>query len=589
MSEPSLPELESKRAGLFARLAAIGDFRRGSISENYRRCGKPNCACARPDHPGHGPRWLWTRTVAGRGTRGRQLAAAEVAKVRAELDRYSEFAALTEEIVQVSEAICEARPVLPDAGRSGPAAEGLAELRAQIAAEFAAEVEQMAAAAAASLGGDAGGAGLEAAELAIRAAMTRVGGSLLAGLLAADAGYRGPAVGCGAGHQAEFVSYRDKGFDTVLGPVTVNRAWYHCAACRHGLAPRDAELGLDGDTMSRGLAKMTARAAAAVPFATGSGLLADLAGIRVGARRIERHAEADGAAAAAVITAQAAAITAGKVVPLAPADLPDKMYIAIDGTGVPMMTAETEGRDGKGEDGRSRTREVKLACVFTQTTVDQDGHPVRDQGSSSYLATFEPAARFGELMAAEARRRGARDIRQLTILGDGAHWIWNLAAEHFPEATQIVDLFHAREHLHELGKMLAFMTGDTASQWLAERSADLDAGDIDALAAAARVFPLAGIKATERDKALAYFETNAPRMRYSHFRACGLFVGSGVVEAGCKSVIGQRLKLSGMHWSVPGATGILALRCQQASGRWEEIWQQPHNQTQTADLATRAS
>ena len=152
--------------------------------------------------------------------------------------------------------------------------------------------------------------------------------------------------------------------------------------------------------------------------------------------------------------------------------------------------------------------------MFTQTRVDEDGYPVRDPDSSSYLATFEPAARFGVLMAAEARTRGARHVRQLTILGDGAHWIWNLASEHFPEATQIVDLYHAREHLHELGKCLAFMLGDTSSDWLAERSAELDAGDIDALAAAARVFPLTGIKATERDKALAYFETNAPRMRY---------------------------------------------------------------------------
>jgi hypothetical protein len=424
MSEPSLPELESKRAGLFARLAAIGDFRRGSISENYRRCGKPNCACAQPGHPGHGPRWLWTRTVAGRGTRGRQLAAAEVGKVRGELDRYQEFAALTEQIVQVSEAICEGRPVLPDAGRAGQAAEGLEEeLRAQIAAEFAAEVEQLAAAAVRSLGGDAGGAGLEAAEMAIRTAMVQVGGSLLAGLLGADAGYRGPRIACGAGHAAEFLSYRDKTFDTVLGPVTVSRAWYHCQACKQGMAPRDAELGVAGDTMSRGLAKMTARAAAAEPFTTGSGLLADLAGIQVSARRIERHAEADGAAAAAVIAAHAAAITAGKVVPLPPAALPDKMYIAIDGTGVPMMTAETQGRPGKGEDGRSRTREVKLACVFTQTKVDEDGYPVRDPGSSSYLATFEAAAPFGIMMAAEARIRGARHVRQLTILGDGAHWI----------------------------------------------------------------------------------------------------------------------------------------------------------------------
>jgi hypothetical protein len=147
--------------------------------------------------------------------------------------------------------------------------------------------------------------------------------------------------------------------------------------------------------MSRGLAKMTARAAAAEPFAKGSGLLADLAGVTVSARRIERHAEADGTAAAAAIAERAAAIRDRKVIPMPPAGLPDKMYIAIDGTGVPVVRAETEGRAGKGEDGKARTREAKLACVFTQAKVDQDGYPVRDPGSSSYLGTFAPAAGFG--------------------------------------------------------------------------------------------------------------------------------------------------------------------------------------------------
>src|ERR1035441_2035924 len=113
MTGSLLGELEARRARLYELLAAFGDFRRGSISENYRRCGKPNCACAQPGHRGHGPRWLWTRTVAGRGTQGRQLAPAELGKVRGELDRYQEFAAVTEQIVQVSEAICEARPGLP--------------------------------------------------------------------------------------------------------------------------------------------------------------------------------------------------------------------------------------------------------------------------------------------------------------------------------------------------------------------------------------------------------------------------------------------------------------------------------------------
>src|SRR5205823_7003480 len=155
-------------------------------------------------------------------------------------------------------------------------------------------------------------------------------------------------------------------------------------------------------------------------------------------------------------------------------------------------TAETDGRPGKGEDGKARTREVKLACAFTQTTVDEDGYPVRDPASSSYLATFAPAAGFGVLMAAEARRRGAGHIRQLTILGDGAVWIWNLAAWHFPQATQIVDLFHAREHVHELANLAARLLAGHRDDWLAERLAELDAGDIGALLAAGRSLKFTG-------------------------------------------------------------------------------------------------
>ena len=150
---------------------------------------------------------------------------------------------------------------------------------------------------------------------------------------------------------------------------------------------------------------MAARAAEAVPFTRGAGLVAELAGITLTGRRLGRHAEADGRAAAAVIEG-GAAIAARTLVPLPPAGLPDKLYIAIDGTGVPMRAAETDGRTGKGEDGKARTREVKLCCAFTQTRVDEDGYPIRDPDSSSYLATFAPAAEFGTLMAAEARRGG---------------------------------------------------------------------------------------------------------------------------------------------------------------------------------------
>ena len=295
-----------------------------------------------------------------------------------------------------------------------------------------------------------------------------MGRGLLEPLLAADGGYRGPRIACGAGHLAEFAGYRDKSVDTVLGPVSLRRAWYHCQECGHGLAPRDVQLGIAAQARSPGLRKMTARAAAAVPFAAAARLVGELAGIALTGRRAGRRAEADGRAAAAVIQAESAAVMTEKLTLLPPAQpLPDKLYVAIDGTGVPMVAAETEGRDGKGDEGRARTREVKMACAFTQTAVDQDGYPVRDPGSSSYLATFAPAADFGVLMAAEARRRGAGQIRQLTVLGDGAVWIWNLAGQHFPGATQIVDLYHAREHLHELANLAARLLAGHRDDWLA--------------------------------------------------------------------------------------------------------------------------
>jgi hypothetical protein len=444
---------------------------------------------------------------------------------------------------------------------------------------MSAEIGRLAAAAARSLGCEAG---LQAVETVLRAGMLKLGGGMPGQLLAADPGYRGPRVPCGQGHDAELVSCRDKVIDTVLGPVTLTRAWYHCAACGHGLAPRDAELGVPGQSMSPGLAAMTDLAAAAGPFAGAARLLDDLAGVRLTAKRVERAAEASGAATAAAVRDRSALIASRKLVPLPPSPLPDKLYAVIDGTGVPMTSKETAGRQGKGADGRARTREVKLAVFFTQDKLDADGYPVRDRDSSSVIATFEPASQFADLVKAEGIRRGAGHVRQFTVLGDGAAWIWGIATARFPEATQIVDLFHAREHLHDLARKLEFMLGDHKDQWLAARLEDLDYGYIDGITAATRKYPFAGVKKDEIDTALGYFENNAPRMRYHWFRQCGLFTGSGVVEASCKAVIGQRLKQAGMHWTVSGADAIAALRCQQASRPEDRIWQADHNQTGAA-------
>ena len=273
----------------------------------------------------------------------------------------------------------------------------------------------------------------------IRAGMLKLGSTILAELLSADPGQRGPRVPCGHGHQAGFTDYRDKTFDTVLGPVTLRRAWYRCAECKHGFAPRDAGLGIAGTSLSPGLTVMTDIAAAACPFAKAAGLLENLAGVQLTVKRVERAAEASGAAQAAAVRERSGLIAARKLVPLPPSPCPDMLYGAVDGTGVTMTAKETAGREGKGEDGRARTRELKLGVFFTQDDIDEDGYPVRDRESCSYIASFEPAAVFGDLVKAEGIRRGADHVRQLTILGDGAAWIWNIATDKFPGATQIVD------------------------------------------------------------------------------------------------------------------------------------------------------
>jgi len=408
----------------------------------------------------------------------------------------------------------------------------------------------------------------------MRAALTTAGAALLQAVLDGDSdGYCGPRAGCGCGGQAVYAGSRPRTVTTVLGPVTLRRAWYHCAACKRGFAPRDEQLGLLPDgALSPGLAEMTALAGAETSFARAAGLLAGLAGITISARTVERSAEASGAAARAAGEAEAAALRARQIVPMPPPDpVPDMLYVENDGTGVPMRASETAGRAGKSEDGSAGTREVKLARFFTVSRLDQDGRPVMDPGSSTYVATFDGKDALAGLVQAEYLRRGGQHFRQVVALGDGAAWIWTMAEALYPHATHIVDIYHAREHLTDLAGHLAFITPDPA-QWLQDRNAELDAGNIQAIITAARQYQLAGVKAEELDKKLGYFERNAHRMRYRHYRELGMFTGSGAIEGGIKAIIVQRAKQSGMHWTTDGAADIIALRTQHASGRWNELW-----------------
>ena len=407
--------------------------------------------------------------------------------------------------------------------------------------------------------------------MAIRSSMHEVGAMLLGQLLQADTGYRGARVPCGRGHQATFSECRAKTLHTVLGPLRIRRAYYHCALCGEGVIPRDAELDIAATSFSPGVRRLMGRLGGKEPFEEARGDLEALAGIAVQTKQVERVSEAIGEQIEALSRKERKAALAGKVVLLHPVP---KMYVAIDGTGVPMVPRETQDRPGKDGIGPAKTREAKLGCVFTQSGLDERGRPVRDEGSTTYVGAIESAEEFGRRIFAEAIRRGSRRAEQTIILGDGAPWIWNLADEHFPGAIQIVDLYHAREHLGELAKILYGPGTPKAKAWADLRIVDLDAGDVEKLLSTMiRLRPATPVHRDALRRSIAYFQTNEPRMRYAAFRRQGFFVGSGVIEAGCKTIAGRRLKQSGMRWTVRGANAIVALRCCELSGRWESFWE----------------
>jgi hypothetical protein len=249
----------------------------------------------------------------------------------------------------------------------------------------------------------------------------------------------------------------------------------------------------------------------------------------------------------------------------------------MDGVQIPVVTSETEGRAGRIEGQRARTRECKLGAVFTQTTVDPDGWPIRDPDSTTYVGAIETAEEFGCRIYTEAWRRGWEWAAIKIVLGDGAVWIGNLADQHFPGAVQMVDLYHARKHLGGVAALLHPHDPAAKKLWLAPRKDLLDEGKIQELVE--RIREIAAEHADTNPSLTKeilseaeYFRTNASRMNYPELCARGFFVGSGVIEAGCKAVVGQRLKRSGMFWTVSGANNIIALRCARHNGRFEDYW-----------------
>jgi hypothetical protein len=418
--------------------------------------------------------------------------------------------------------------------------------------------------------GAANGLDFEAIETAARRRALAVAARAVERRLNGDTSdHAGPTVRCDCGQAARYAGRRPKTFQTVLGDMTLARAYYHCEACEAGFCPRDQALGLAHTSLSPAATRMVGLAAAMVSFAEGSELMQNLAGVPVDAKQVERTAEALGR--------EIAQDERDVVEPESPGA--PTLYLGMDGTGIPLRASELAGRAGKQPDGSSKTREVKLCTVWTAEGRDDDGIPVRDPGSVSYSAAIESAAsrdtdetpsEFAQRADREGRRRGFDHAKRRVVLGDGAVWIWNLADEQFPGAIQIVDLYHAKGHLWDVAKAIYGAGSDLGEQWAKQRRDELDEGQIDAVLAALQVHAQANHEAR---KCLDYITRNQSRMRYPEFRAQGLCVSSGVVEAGCKVAIGTRLKRAGMHWTAAGADAIIALRCCKLSGRFEDFWE----------------
>lgn len=396
----------------------------------------------------------------------------------------------------------------------------------------------------------ADGLDLATAERVVRERVLAIGARLLEAAVAArGTGQTGPRLGCRCGGEARFARYRTKEVQTLVGWITIRRAAYGCAQCGQGQCPLDATLGLARDSLSPGVRRLACRFGAQLPFAVAADDLAEAAAVHLSASTVRTVTEAVGTQREAVVAAEiAAAWTQG--LPPAVGTAAERLYVAMDGVRI-LST------DGGG-------REVKVGVVMP---VHRTAGGERRE-AASYAAGLEPAATFGRRLALEAHRRGLEDAAAVAVLGDGAEWIWNLAAEHFPHATQIVDWFHASERVWELGRTLFGEETVETTAWVEGQLARLAQGQAAILAREWQALPCHGEAMAVRDGQVTYFTNQAPRMAYDRYRAAGWDIGSGIVESACKHLIGAREKGPGMRWSDAGAQAVSAIRVLLFNAQW---------------------
>lgn len=391
---------------------------------------------------------------------------------------------------------------------------------------------------------------LETAEATVRERVLAIGARLLEAAVAArGTGKAGPRLACACGGAATCEGYRTKGVQTLVGWITVRRAYYVCPACRQGRCPLDATLGLARDSHSPGVRRLACRFGALLPFAEAADSLDEAARVRLSAGTVRYLTEAVGARREAAVAAEIATAWRQGLEPVAGAP-PPRLYVAMDGIRI-------LGTDGGG-------REVKVGVVMPV------GHGAAGERRepASYAAGLEPAAAFGARLALEAQRRGLEGAGVVAVLGDGAAWIWQLAAEHFPHAIQIVDWFHASERVWELGRALFGEETVATTTWVEHQLGRLAQGQAHTLAGEWQALSCHGEAAAVRDAQVTYFTNQASRMAYDRYRAAGWDIGSGMVEGACKHLIGAREKGPGMRWSEAGAQAVAAVRVLLFNDQW---------------------
>jgi hypothetical protein len=349
----------------------------------------------------------------------------------------------------------------------------------------------------------------------------------------------------------------------LFGSFELVRDYYYHAGKKEGHYPADAALGLEVAYTPALARLMCLEGADETSYQKAEQHLEETGGIPVSGRQIQRVVQRVGTAAQAWQEREAQ--PGGSTAPI--------LYVSADGTGVPMRKEELAGRAGKQEDGSAKTRMAYLGCVFTQHTTDEEGHPVRDYESTTYVSSFGSIEEFGPALRQDAIRRGLALALQVVLLIDGAEGLANMGRLCFSRAIQIVDFYHALEHA---GKVLVALLGSKEhpdyQKRLGRWARRLLNDKVEQLIAQARQESTGKAQAQAVEKELGYFVNNIDRMQYGTFRRQGFFIGSGVIEAGCKTVIGARCKQSGMFWGEPGAENVLALRCIHSSHRLGEFW-----------------